>query len=91
MRADGTPRWEPLLALFSARQAAEWMWMGWVAHPAGGRIELYKHAVTRRHLSLDERGGAWLWDTDEDLYRPCERHSAIHWALGESDERPAGT
>lgn len=47
----GEPNWAPLEHVLSRKECAAYMYMGRV-----GKIELYKHRVTRRYLNIGGNG-----------------------------------
>lgn len=51
------PDWAPLERVLPSAECAGFMFMGYSDDPAG--IRLYKHGITRRYLSLDERCRAY--------------------------------
>ena len=53
------PDWEPLERALPMAECAGFMFMGYSDDPAG--IRLYKHGITRRYLTLDERGRAFRY------------------------------
>jgi hypothetical protein len=59
LRVDA-PEWEPLLSL-APDHVIDFMWMGTVRLVDGTRLQVYKHAWTRRYLHLAEDGRAFVF------------------------------
>ncbi len=64
-----TPNWKPLKDKLGTR-CEEFMFMGRM-----GRVNLYKHILTRRYLNLDDSGNCYVYH--EGRYEPASFRGQI--------------
>ena len=66
------PNWTPLVNLVGEREAANFMFMGYI-----NGIYLYKHVVTRRYLNLDASGKAYTLGREFHGYHETPVETAL--------------